>query len=125
VELDTTVLQTRWLFLYNHTMGTITEQDWLDALRSEQESEATFDNPPSDAWKTGPEIAKLIGVCPTGVHRYIPKTWETKKFRRRTRAGIRPILHYRLPASIRTLAGRHPKLDPGAPALAARRVKRG
>lgn len=106
-------------------MSTITEQDWLEALRSEQESDAVFDKPPSDSWKTGPEIAKLLRVQASGVCRYIPKSWETKKFRRKTRGGIRPILHYRLPSAIRALASRHPKLDPSAPALPASRVKRG
>ena len=105
-------------------MNKITERDWIEALRAEQESAAKFDKPPSDRWKTGPEIAALLGVGPGHVHRYIPKTWRMAKFRRYTRAGIRPVLHYELPASIGAAAGGQPKLDSAAPALPAGRVKR-
>lgn len=107
------------------TAKTITEQDWLDALREEQQAASNYDNPPSDQWKTGPEIAKLLGVNPSIAHRYIPKTWETRKFRRITRGGIRPILHYKLPLPSGALAGSGPHLDAGAPALPASNVKRG
>lgn len=106
-------------------MANITEADWVKALIDEQQSAAEFDKPPSDQWKTGPEIAKLLGVAETNAHRYIPKTWEMRKFRRLTRAGIKPIPHYRLPLPSGALASSGPHLDTGAPALPARNVKRG
>lgn len=105
-------------------MSTITESDWKRALQEEQASADAFDQAPSEFWKTGPEIAKILGVSPSHVSKYIPKTWRTQKFRRMTRCGIRPTLHYELPLAYRASAGGHPHLDPGTPALPAGGMKR-
>lgn len=95
----------------------ISFSEWSHAILSELQ-EAMVDHPPGNGWFTGPEIAAMLGLSKTNVHRLIPKAWPSKKFHRLNRAGAQmPTLHYkvpkdRLPAPVRTARSGKEKLKP-------------